>query len=152
MEFTKNGNIRFPVKAAFFESLGYLASDNRLTKLDVELPQSSQTTFETDYNSLTGINPKPDNVNYYVLHSGADKWGIELRIYFISTGNLPSPLRQRVVKSRPGGIHNSRINDNKFIWDLIKCGFRLSDRQDINRIESNVPVTYKDDFKKGLLA
>lgn len=152
MKFTSTGNIRFPVKALFFESLGYLASDNRFTKLDVELPQNKQTEFETKYKNLTGLIPKPDSVNYYVLHSGADKWGIELRIYFISNGNLPSHLRDRVVKSRPGGIHNSRINDNEFIWELIKYGFRLSDIQNSGLIESKVPVTYKDDFKKGLLA
>jgi len=151
MTFTSNGNIKFPVKSDFFESLGYLASENRFTKLDVELPQNNQTKFETKYNRLTGINPKPDDVNYYVLHPNADKWGIELRIYFISNGNLPSHINHLVVKPRPDEIYNCRINNNKLIWELIQYGFRLSDVQNNDLIKSKVPITYIDDFKKGLL-
>lgn len=140
------------MKAAFFESLGYLASDKRMTKLDVELPYSSQIEFEKKYLSQTNVVPKPDNINYYVLHSDANKWGIELRIYFVSNGNLPSSLKKRRVSARPGGSYNSRINDNEFIWELIKYGFRLSNVQDVSFIESKVLETYKGDFKKGLLA
>lgn len=123
-----------------------------MTKLDVELPYNSQIEFERKYLSLTEIVPKPDNVNYYVLHGDANKWGIELRIYFVSNENLPSSLKKRRVNARPGGPYNSRINDNEFVWELIKYGLRLSNVQNAGFIESKVPKTYKGDFQKGFLA
>jgi len=150
INYSSNGSIKFPVKSNFFLSVGYLASDKRQTKLDAELPENAQFRFETEYQNMTGMIPKPDNINYFILHRNADKWGIELRIYFISNEDLPSYLKNRVVKSRPGDVYKSRINENDFIWKLIRYGFRLSDVQDVQLIKSKIPKTYENDFIKGL--
>jgi hypothetical protein len=140
-----DGNIKFPAKSIFFLSVGYLASNKRQTKLDAELPKNSQSYFETRYRDITGITPKPDNLNYYLWDRGANKWGVELRIYFISNDNLPSNLKRSVVTARPGSKYNSRINENNLIWDLIKYGFQLSDRQNIDLITA-IPVLTPSEF------
>jgi len=145
-----DGNIKFPAKSILFMSVGYLASNERQTKLDAELPKNSQSNFETKYREITGITLKPDNLNYFLWDRDANKWGVELRIYFISNDNLPSNLKRSVVTARPGSKYNSRVNDNNLIWDLIKYGYRLSDRQKIDLITSKIPITYKEDFQKGL--
>ena len=134
----------------FFECLGYLAAPHRETKLDAEVPESSRARFEEKYYKLTGIHPIPDNHNYYILHPGADKWGIELRIYFIANNNIPSALNRMRVTPRPGTKYNSRINDNKFIWKLVEYGFRLDDLQNLNLIKRKVPSQYMTDFNRGL--
>ncbi len=134
----------------FFECLGYLASPQRETKLDAEVPEKARERFEKRYYNLTGVRPIPDNHNYYILHPDADKWGVELRIYFIANDNVPRPLNRMKVTPRPGTKYNDRINDNKFIWKLIEYGFRLGDSQDLNLIRSKVPPQYMTDFNKGL--
>lgn len=142
--------IKSPFKTNFFVSVGYLASNERQTKLDAELHKRAQSRFESKYQAITGVTPKSDDVNYYLLHKDADKWGVELRIYFISNSNMPLYLKGRVVDPRPGGRYDSRINDNKFIWKLIEYGFRLSDEQDTDLIASYIPEAYNEDFQNGL--
>ncbi len=146
----KPKGIILPVKSNFFVSVGYLASNKRQTKLDAELHKKAQSSFESKYRDITGISPRPDDINYYLLHRYADKWGVELRIYFISNDNIPLYLKKRVVDPRLGGKYNSRINDNDFIWKLIESGFRLSDEQDTDLIASCIPEDYEEDFQKGL--
>jgi hypothetical protein len=146
----KRKGIKSPFKTNFFVSVGYLASNERQTKLDAELHKRAQSRFESKYRDITGVTPKPDDRNYYLLHSDADKWGVELRISFISNDNIPLYLKDSVVDPRPGGEYNSRINDNDFIWQLIEYGFRLSNEQDTNLIASYIPEGYEDDFQKGL--
>lgn len=134
----------------FFEVLGYLANSNRQCKLDAEMPLKSQAEFETRYISLTEITPYPDDRNYYILHEEADKWGIELRIYFkADINNVPQIIRDMVRSSRPGEPRNCRINDNELIWQLIAHGFLLGDSQDIERIRSRVPPEFMADFERG---
>lgn len=138
------------VNSNFFTSVGYLASNKRQTKLDAELHKRAQSRFESKYQNITGVTPKPDDINYYLLHKDADKWGVELRIYFISNDKIPLYLKGCVVDPRPGNKYNSRINDNDFIWKLIKYGFRLSDDQDTDLIASYIPEAYEEYFQKGV--
>ena len=88
--------------------------------------------------------------NYYILHEGADKWGVELRIYFDSNeASIPQIIRNMVRSSRPGEPRNSRINDNKLIWKFIEHGFLLNDSQDVARIRSRIPTQFLVDFERG---
>lgn len=134
----------------FYESLGYLSNPIRQTKLDAELPIKEQTKFESKYHRLTGIIPKPDNKNYYILHNKVDKWGIELRINFISPGIIPQSLKKMAVQPRPSTKYTHRVNNNEFIWELIQAGFLLGDTQDDNRIRNLVPNKYLNSYNKGL--
>ena len=137
-------------RSEFFEILGYLSSPHRRCKLDAEMHSRTQRKFESKYSRLTGITPTVDDHNYYILHQGADKWGVELRVYFDSDqSSVPQIIRNMIRSSRPGEPRNSRINDNKLIWRLIEYGFLLNDIQNINRIRSYVPIQYITDFERG---
>lgn len=65
----------------FFTILGYLASDERATKLDIETHPNQQQILEQRYGRLTGMRLVQDDINYYVWSEDANKWGSELRIY-----------------------------------------------------------------------
>ena len=134
----------------FFETLGYLSSPQRSCKLDAEMHSKAQREFESMYSRLTGVTPIVDNHNYYILHEGADKWGVELRIYFdAEERNIPSIIRNMVRSSRPGEPRTSRINDNSLIWKLIEYGFLLNDNQDVDRVRGRVPIEFVPDFERG---
>ena len=138
----------------FFDCLGYLASPQRRTRIDIELPERKRQDFEQKYKQLTGNIPHPDNKSYYVWPDTANKWGIEMRLYFIENNNIPDPLRALRVSStyykEEYLQYNARINNNDFIWGLIKYGFRLGYPQDLNSIRSKVPSKYITDFNRGL--
>lgn len=135
----------------FFMILGYLASPQRATKLDIETHPRRRQSLEHRYSQATGQVPVVDNSNYYVWEPSTNKWGAELRIYF--NGNLstmPSALQEMRVASRPGFGYEHRINNNDFIWDLIDYGFLLGDGQNLNRISDQVPEELRSDFEDGL--
>jgi len=134
----------------FFEILGYLGNPRRQCKLDAEMPAKAQAGFESRYARLTGVTPQPDNRNYYILHEGADKWGVELRVYFIAIpNNIPPIIRNMAVTPRPSTIYNRRINDNNLVWRLIEHGLLLSDIQNETRIRNLVPTQFLADFNRG---
>lgn len=135
----------------FFEILGYLAASKRLSKIDIETHPDSQNSVETTYSRLSGENLIKDGVNYYVWDQDTNKWGAELRVYFRSDNDIPTTISSMVRSTRfAQGDHNARINDNDFIWSLIKYGFRASNVQDGNRIRSRVPISHINEFVKGL--
>ncbi len=134
----------------FFEVLGYLSSPRRNCKLDAEMHSREQARFQSEYLRLTEIVPIVDDHNYYILHEGADKRGVELRIYFdADVINIPQIIRSMVRSSRPGEPRNSRINDNELIWKFIEHGFLLNDFQDVDRIRSRIPAQFLSDFERG---
>ncbi len=137
----------------FFEALGYLSSPDRMCKLDVELPSTSEQSFKGKYAELSGVTPSVDHHNFYLWPEGSNKWGVELRIYFKSDNrdNIPSAIRDMVVSARfPNTSHNCRINNNRFLWELIKYGFLLGDAQDVQRIRERVPSEYISYFERGV--
>jgi len=138
----------------FFEAVGYLSNPIRSCKLDAEVApkQVSQRNFERRYLRLSGITPVVDGRNYYRLHENADKWGVELRIYFNGDrGVAPPSIRDLIVRPRPRGNHDYRINGNGLIWNLIEYGFTLGDSQNLNRIRNRIPAQHRDAFERGLV-
>jgi len=134
----------------FFEVLGYLTNPNKQCKLDAEMHPNARDGFESRYTRLTGIVPQPDNRNYYIWSEDANKWGVELRVYFCAnSNNIPLAIRGMVVTSRPGTIYNQRINNNDLIWRFIDYGFLLGDTQVEDRIRNRVPDQFLDDFNSG---
>jgi hypothetical protein len=135
----------------FFRILGYLASNSRHTKLDIETIPQFQNSVEKEYENLTGMKLLQDDHNYYVWPAGTNKWAPELRIYFIKNDSIPPSLSTIVRSARfESGEYNARINNNEFVWKLIKYGFRIGDTQDTSLIESKVPSIKLNDFKNGL--
>lgn len=134
----------------FFEILGYFSNPHRQCKLDAEMPERARLSFESRYSGLVGIMPIPDNHNYYILHDGANKWGVELRIYFVGNlKNIPLIIQNMVVTPRPSTVYNRRINDNRLIWRLIEYGLLLGDTQNEGRIRNTVPSQFMSDFNRG---
>ena len=138
----------------FFECLGYLAAPQRHTRIDVELPERSREGFENRYEQITGERPIQDGRFYYVWSDDANKWGVEMRLYFIENQNIPPCLinmrRSSTYYRDEYKQYNARINNNEFIWQLIEYGFGLGDSQDLNLIRSRVPSQYISDFNRGL--
>ena len=138
----------------FFEVLGYLAAPGRRCKLDVEVPITNAQSFKDKYAGLSGTEPMVDDHNFFLWPEGANKWGVELRIYFVANKvNIPSAILGMVVSPRfrpqSGTAHNCRINNNKFIWTLIEYGFILGDSQNAQRIRDRVPSEYISYFERG---
>ena len=137
-------------EAEFFGIVGYLASQIRSTKLDIETHPNGRENLESRYNTLAGEILQEDNINYYVWDEDTNKWGAELRIYF--NGNLetmPAQLASMRVSSRPRSGHNNRVNNNDFIWRLIEYGFKASDEQDYVQIRIHIPNEFIVDFENG---
>ncbi len=132
-----------------FESMGYLANPVRQTRLDAEMLEKDRARFEDQYYQLTGIRLTPNENSCYRLHDNADKWGIELRIYFVTADNVPESLREMIVSSISGSKYNARINRNEFFWNLVNFGFLLGDMQDETRIRERVPKKFIADFNRG---
>ncbi|MCJ7446119.1 MAG: hypothetical protein MUO72_00325 [Bacteroidales bacterium] len=90
--------------------------------------------FDQRYLDSTGFTvPSNSERNpYYVWSLDAppnDKWGIELRLYFISDENIPAPLNTLATENSRHGYekYDKRINNNEFIWRLFQNGYKLGD-------------------------
>jgi hypothetical protein len=137
----------------FFIVLGYLAAPSRITKLDIETHPNNKAKVESRYGYFAREQLVEDDVNYYVWDPNVNKWGSELRIYFKKNSNIPADLQNMVVSPRfAGNKYNARINNNEFVWLLIKYGFRASNLQDENLIKSNIPSTHISDFDQGYIS
>lgn len=135
----------------FFKNIGYLASRDRRVKLDIETHPDKQITLEAQYRDLTGSSLIQDRRNYYVWSPTVNKWGSELRIYFYKNSNILDSLNSYVVKPRfQSYYYNARINNNDFVWKLIKYGFRASDNQDESLIRSKIPSNRLQEYLTGL--
>ncbi len=141
----------------FYTIVGYLANPIRNTHIEVEIPINAQMRFAADYSRLTGGIPLPLITNtrpYYIWPAGADKWGIEVRMYFNSNNNLPLPLfnvlEPSKIQTRPGyDMWDRRVSRKKNIYPLIEAGFVIGSVQNLARITALVPSLYLPDFNIG---
>lgn len=114
----------------FNQVVAYLSDANRDVLIEVELPNRSRQRFESTFSTLTHNHPLPTittQAPYYIWPDGANKWGIELRLYFISDENLPDFLNAICVNNNRHGYEqfDKRINSNEFIYDILARGFVL---------------------------
>lgn len=109
--------------------IDYLKAPERGTLIEAELHPSRRSWFEAEYKDLTGENVPRDTSTppYYVWSRETNKWGLELRMYFISDRLAPPSLIEMSVKNnRPGYTkYDKRINNNDFIMALFRNGFVL---------------------------
>jgi len=116
----------------FQQCLAYLNARKNSVWIEVEMRHKDKVRFDTKYTLLTGLSV-PSNSSilpYYVWSANAapdDKWGIELRIYFLSDNNLPLPLQALVKNNNRHWYehYDKRINNNSFIWQLFQNGYKL---------------------------
>ncbi len=141
----------------FYMSIGYLAAPIRETNIEVEMPQERQRSFIKEYASWTNNYPLPsktDTAPYYVWEIGANKYGLESRVYFVSNSNMPNCLEiilePRGIQNRPGYDNwERRISQNNYLTSLFKVGFILGPRQDHSRIRAYVPDEFIKEFNAG---
>ncbi len=97
--------------------------------IEVEMPNTSKDAFDRKYQRITGFSVPLvfDVYPYYVWPPGTNKWGIELRLYFLSDASMPDIVQGIITaNSRKGYDHfDFRINNNKIIWELFANGFHL---------------------------
>lgn len=97
--------------------------------IEVEMPNTSKGAFDRKYQRMTGYSVplESDVYPYYVWPPGANKWGVELRLYFLSDASMPVFLQGVITaNSRKGYEHfDFRINRNEIIWKLFANGFHL---------------------------
>lgn len=142
----------------FYLIVGYLANPKRNTNIEVEMPDTRKASFITQYATLTNNFPLPLNSNkapYYVWAPGANKYGLEIRAYFLSNQNMPpilvSALEPRGFQNRPGyNAWNRRISRIKNLFPLLEAGFVLGNNQNVKRIRGLVPPQFLNDFNTGL--
>lgn len=141
----------------FYEIIGYLASPVRETNIEAEMHPRVQQRFIADYAAWTNNYPLPPTTTvrpYYVWAPDKNKYGLELRAYFISNGNMPHlldpMLEPRKFQNRPGYQNwKRRISRQKWIIPLLKQGLVLGPVQSASRIRSCVPPQFVSDFDRG---
>lgn len=108
-----------------------IRNSNRIV-IEAEMRNKDKNRFDTKYISFTGHNVPANSstLPYYVWAVNADpdsKWGIELRIYFISDITTPQCLLNRAKNNSRHGYeqYDKRINYNTLIWELFANGFIL---------------------------
>lgn len=116
------------------QAVNYLISIQNMNRvwIEAEMRHKDKVRFDAKYHNLTGLNvPAFSNtLPYYVWAANADvnnKWGIELRLYYISDANTPQALLSRSKNnSRHGYLqYDKRVNYNKLIWAMFQNGFQL---------------------------
>jgi len=107
----------------------YLDTIKNTVWIDVELKPKDKNRFDKKYVEYTGLKIPANTTQkpYYLLEENANKWGIELRLYFSKTELIPTELLQLSVKNNMHGYeqYNRRINNNEFIWKLFANGYKL---------------------------
>lgn len=134
------------VNLTYFRGVGYLAA--RATVLEGFAPPKAAGGFRDTYRLLTGRELRQGQT-FYQHSREADKWGVELRIQFPepAVGSELDFGGDITIVAAPNG--ESRINNNGFIKDLFRLGFRLGTSQDVAYIRTRVPARYQTEFDAG---
>lgn len=141
----------------FYTLVGYLANPARETNIEVEMPERRQHSFIKEYAAWTNGYPLPANSNtapYYVWLGDVNKYGLEIRVYFISNDHMPltleSMLEPRKYQNRPGYENwERRISTKDYVIPFFEAGFILGNTQNVARIRALVPTQYMPDFNNG---
>lgn len=137
----------------FFELAGYFANPIRNTRIEIEAKKSVIDNYNETYEKLTGesIPIRPDYV--VILSNNADKWGMEMRLYFFcaNTKSVPQLVNdQMTVNGRPGYENwNKRLNSIEIINNLFALGFRIGQPQNDELIKNRIPEEFLSDFQRG---
>jgi hypothetical protein len=127
-------------------AIGYLAKNGYCT---AQVPPSTSDKFEKTYQQLTNDDAKKYlNSNYEIVKKEESKWHLELRIHFSELNKNIScqiAIKDFKVKRSLSGL---TINNNPFIWNLFKIGFRLG-HQNVDFIKTHIPKMHISDFNLG---
>lgn len=138
-----------------FELAGYLANPVRRTRIELEAKQSKITEYDNKYFEVTGFRLPVDSSSVTILDDGADKWGVESRIYFVMAEHdvLPQSVQEITTScNRPDTsyeIYTTRLNNKAVIEKLFNFGFVVGDVQYEDRIRSMIDNEASIDFERG---
>jgi hypothetical protein len=127
--------------------LGYLASPNRISYIEAQIPEDKAHVFLRDF----------PNAPYYPIKQGQTtgghvmKQGCQLRIYFNNIDNCPSALLPFLGVGTGKSV--KRINKGRFVERIVKqYGFAFGSDQSIPTIRSAVAAAFPNntaDFERG---
>lgn len=141
---------------------GFLANPARNTEIEAEMKARSIPAFTESYRSFAGARaplPPPSGPPFTILSDSANKWGVELRLYFMApnwdqmrlpdpTVKVPKDMRWSAQKKGP----YYRISIAGFVNHMFKLGFymgRYNHKRDYQRIRDRVPEQHRAAFDKG---
>ena len=120
-----------------YEIATYLARPETKTDIHAELHPNAQGDFNAEYAAATDgypLPPESDRAPYYIWHPNVNKFGRQLRIYFLRVPPEPPPIQSLYTDKNKwrGGY---RINHSNLVMQLFECGFVLGSDQNGDRIE-----------------
>lgn len=108
------------------EFLNFLKKSEQEIFIEAEARKDKMLKFISNYNSQYGetINLCTDGI---CLLGDVDKWGVELRIYFNDTSNIPISWQSRKYRTTHYRSEEFyyRLDDNKLVRFLFDNGYRL---------------------------
>ena len=113
----------------------YLAQPEVQAEFHAELPERHRAQFEAEYAEATKGHALPveqQHGPYYVWPNDANKYGRELRIYFVRVAPEPPLVRELYTDHGKwyGRADRYRINHSDLVMQLLNCGFVLGPNQD----------------------
>jgi predicted GNAT family acetyltransferase len=119
--------------------IGYLAGPGR-AKIFAEAPPKYEEAVVNKYHDLTGVilDESPGKFNI----APETKWSPEMTVMFKPTEDMPDEVAR--IAQKPG-----LVNRNQFAWSLIRQGFRIGERPNVEAIRSKVPAGLHDYFDLG---
>ena len=123
--------------------------------IEAILPKKAVGGFSSTYKRIKGgkissatpgvyIHPDPD----------VDKWGAEMRVTLRASPSELTQLdfgRHAYAVDDPARPRESyRINNNGYVWDILRLGFELGSSQSVSQIQAAIPTIYLDDFRNGM--
>jgi len=140
-----------PSSKNFFRAIGYFAKNGHMHAF---MSDKYADTFISKYKDVTGDYPNGHIVHTTDKYGYSRKWGMELRLSY----NLPQDTTSKNIDLGPftgyvepvsGSNYEYNINNNNFCWYLISIGFQIGKNHPMERVSSNIPDEYKEEFKKG---
>lgn len=139
--------------ADLFETAGYFANPIRNSRIEIEARQKTITAYGAAYFTLTGTNLPVGSDAVYILPDNANKWGREMRLYFVCADRSMLPLAIAGLETeggRPGyEMWNQRLNNKDIIDELLHYKFVIGNPQDEAAIRASIPTLYIADFDRG---
>ncbi|RDB03838.1 hypothetical protein [Runella aurantiaca] len=137
----------------FFEIVGYFANPIRDVRIEIEAREITITNYNQAYMSQTGTPIPIGSDAVTILSNNANKWGREMRVYFICTDHetTPDSLDELMTSNNRPGYEKwtNRLNSRSIIDDLIGLGFRIGGPQNLENIQGHIDPQDLNDFNSG---
>lgn len=141
-------------KNDFFEMLGYLTNPIRNSLIEIEAKSNALTNYSRTYQNVTGYPFPYNNGAVTSLSNNSNKWGLQLRVYFLANNPSVIPHGLNTLKTgnnRQGYANwNFRLNNNKIIKEMFSYGFLIGmNTTNVAHIRGLIPPGYLVDFNRG---